>query len=283
MAVNPLPLVGVRRRLEGGRRDRVRRRADREGVQDQRLRVALPAVAEEAALGGPPHRDRLALVHRPLPVDGVVEGVGAVADLRLVRVVGVVEEGGGAEEARDQERRVDGRQLARPGAAAVHHVEEVVEEAPVPDAVLRAVLGRVAEEADRRERDLAGGLAGHPPPRHSDGQRREAEADRRDRRGAVGHGAVHDEPVRPVRLAREVGERGTVDGVEQVVGSGGVGHGRRRSARRNGALRDGVRWPGTGATAPRYLLQQIPSFSWPSSPRSPSARWPSPTAWCWRR
>ena len=185
----------------------MRRRADREGVQDQRLRVAFPAVAEEAALGGPPHRDRLALVHRPLPVDGVVEGVGAVADLRLVRVVGVVEEGGGAEEARDQERRVDGRELGLPRPAAGLQVQEVVVEAPVPGRVGGLALGAVAEESEDAEGALGRLGAREQAACHGDGVRPERHAHGRDAARGAGHRAVRHEAGARVRRVEEVPER----------------------------------------------------------------------------
>src|SRR5690606_15224562 len=64
-AVELLPAVRLEPRGVVLRADGVRRRAEGEGVEDERLVVALPAGLEEAGLGPPSVRDAAAAVERP--------------------------------------------------------------------------------------------------------------------------------------------------------------------------------------------------------------------------
>src|SRR6185436_2559631 len=101
-----------------------------EDVEQKALVVAFVAVRQEVGLGLPAVSERRTPIARPIPVSSTVECVRQAADLGLV--VGIlVEIAGAGEHAREQKRRVEGRQLALPNPPAGVDVEEVVEEALV--------------------------------------------------------------------------------------------------------------------------------------------------------
>src|SRR5690606_2119396 len=117
---------------------------------------------------------------RPCPVAAAVEGVGEGPDLRLHRPL-PVEVAGGREGAGEEERGVDGGQLAATGPPAGPHVEEVVVEAAVARGVGGGALRALVEEPERGG-DGLGRLAPRQPPRLGrDGEAGEPEPDGRDR------------------------------------------------------------------------------------------------------
>ena len=143
--------------------ERVGRRPEAEHVEQHGLVVAMPAIGEEAALRRPAVRDGGPAALRPAPVDAAVERVGERADLVLVGRL-AIEVGGGGQHARQEERRVDGRELAPPGATARLHVEEVVVEPLVAGGVGRRPLRAVAEESQPGEH-RPGDLVARDSPR----------------------------------------------------------------------------------------------------------------------
>src|SRR3546814_13624977 len=76
VAVDVLPLVGARPRAVAVLADGMRGRTQGQHVQHDRLAVALPAVAQDAAFGLPALHDRLAAVLRPAPVTSEERRVG---------------------------------------------------------------------------------------------------------------------------------------------------------------------------------------------------------------
>jgi hypothetical protein len=64
----------------------VRRRAEREQVEDERLVVAFPAIGKKAVLGPPAVAERLSPGEHPRPVDAFVQHPAGRADLALGRV-----------------------------------------------------------------------------------------------------------------------------------------------------------------------------------------------------
>ncbi len=121
---------------------------------------------------------------RPRPIDARIELIDDRADLRLCSV-GAVEERLAVQRAGQQQRGVDGGQLALAGARAGGHVEEVIEKALVARGAggLRA-LRRVVKKAQRRQRAFACLLARDPAAGHTDRVAREREAHRCN----AGHG-----------------------------------------------------------------------------------------------
>ena len=75
-------------RLHSFRRQRMRRRAESQDVEHQRLVVALPAPWQKSALGFPSVGDRRPAVLRPRPVDAAIERVGKtrISFPRCIRV-----------------------------------------------------------------------------------------------------------------------------------------------------------------------------------------------------
>ena len=95
-------------------------------------------------------------VHRPRPVDAQVERIGVGAD-RALGSVGASEIRLTEKHARDEQRRIDCRELDLLEAEARLHVEEVVEESLVTGDVRRLrTLRRVVHEAQRGERARRG-------------------------------------------------------------------------------------------------------------------------------
>jgi hypothetical protein len=178
---------------------------------------------------------------RPGPVHAAVDLVDEAADAGLVGLL-AVEEALRMQRAHQQQRGVDGGQLAAPEAQPRLHVEEVIEEALVAGHAGPArALRQAGEEAQRRERALAGLLTGDVAARHTHRVGAEREADGRDagegrrgpavrRQAGLGVGRVPEEVE---GAAFEVGEEG--------VGTGRVRAGpagQRTGQRQAGAVRE---------------------------------------------
>ncbi len=214
LAIEVAPVVGRRPCAIRGLRQRMRRRAEAERVEEQRLRIAFPAIGQEARLASPAVRHRDPPVLRPLPVHSPVQRVGELADAALV-VGRAVEVLGGEQRARDQERRVDRRHLAVPRSGAAVHVEEVVVEAAAAGRVQRRPLHTVREERERGERAPQRLVARDPPALDADRIRREPEPRRGDAARPAGPRAIGDEPVALARHVRKILERLALHLVEQ--------------------------------------------------------------------
>ena len=155
----PALVVGAGPLGPRGRGDRESRRAQRHHVEQHRLVVAAPVVVEETLFRRPPVTDRGRTHLRPLPVDAAVDLLCEVADLRFLRLR-AVEIGLAEKRTRQEQRSVDGRELAVVEALARLHVEEVIEEALVAGrATAVGTLRRAAEEAERRKHPLPRRLA----------------------------------------------------------------------------------------------------------------------------
>ena len=194
----------------------MRRRPEREDVDDHRLVVALPVVGVEPVLRRPAHRDaRRARRRGPRPVRPPEELVRERAHLPF-RGLGSVEIGLAEERARETQRRVDRRELDLLEAPSRLHVEEVVEESPHARDAGRGLSGRrVAEEAQRRQRPLARLLARDPAALGADRIRREPESDGRHAREGGRRLAVGHEAVLRIRLVPEPAERALLEVVEE--------------------------------------------------------------------
>ena len=216
LALKRLPAVGRRVGRPRFRADRMRRRPERENVNDHCLVVALPVVVVKALLRRPGHRDpRRARRRRPGPVHPPGDLLGEAAELDLGRIVAVevrlAEEG-----AREAQRRVHRRELDRLEAPACLHVEEVVEEpAGARDAGRGRASGRVSKEAQRRQRPLARRLARDPATLDADRIRRQAEAHGGHARERGRRLPVGNEAVLRIRLVPEPAEGALLEVVEE--------------------------------------------------------------------
>jgi hypothetical protein len=172
-------------------------------------------VLDEAGLRAPAHRDRGGPRLHPPPVGAREQLVGDPAELGLGRIR-PVEVLAAEQRAREQERRVDRRQLGVAEAVPGLHVEEVVVEALVAgDAFPGLTLRRVPEEPQGREDPIARRLAGNVAALDADRVRREPEADRGDARERRRRIAIrHQSGSRIGRLPEEV-ERAALEIVEQ--------------------------------------------------------------------
>src|SRR5262249_36617021 len=153
--VEVLPLIGGGPRAIALLRQWVRRRAQPEDVEQDRLAVAFPAVAQEAGAGLPSHREDRAAGGGPRPVDPLVEVTRELADLSFV-LARLREVAAARQHARDEDRGVDHRQLAVPGTPSGLQVEKVIVEAAMPGGFGLLALGAVAKESQHRERSRGG-------------------------------------------------------------------------------------------------------------------------------
>src|SRR5438477_303589 len=153
---------------------------------EHRLVVTVPVEAREPPFRRPGERDRWRARLGPGPVHSPVDLLGQRSDLDLLRII-AVEVRLAKEHPGEQQRGVDGGDLALIGARAAAHVDEVIEE---------PVLIRFAgEEAQGREHALARRLPRDIAAFDADGVGGEPEADRgnageRGRRKAVGNEAI---------------------------------------------------------------------------------------------
>src|SRR6185437_9556214 len=238
LAIQVFPLVGGGPGGIAVGGDRMGRRAQRQGIQQQRLAVTLPAVMQIAAFGFPALPDGALAVLRPAPVDPSVQLVGQLAQFGLGRRVGG-EIGGRGEHAGDQHGAVDHRQLRLPHPRAGADIEKVVVEALVAGRGRAAALVAVAKEMQHQQAapHRLGTL--HPAALDRRGIGRQRKADHRDAHRRVVAGGVGDESVGGVHGVHEVAEGTTLQAIEEVVvGEGAeLGHrvrpdvGRRRMIR----------------------------------------------------
>ena len=145
--VDVLPLVGRTIGAIALGRQRMRRRAESEDIEQQALVVAFPAMWDEPVLRPPAMRQGRSAIAGPVPVGPLVERIGQVSDLGFVRRV-AVEIRADRQGAREQERRVDGGKLALPNAATRFDVQEMVEEALVAGRVRLGTL-RACEQVSQ--------------------------------------------------------------------------------------------------------------------------------------
>src|SRR5262245_35857292 len=111
--VDTPPLIGRAIGAIALRRQRMRRRAETEDVEQQSFVVALPAVGNESVLRSPAVSQRRSAIACPVPVSPSVQEVGKAADLRLVGRV-AVEVGANRERASEKKCRIYRRKLALP-------------------------------------------------------------------------------------------------------------------------------------------------------------------------
>ncbi len=197
-----------------------RRRTQAQHVQQQRLVVAFPAVAQEAAFGRPAVRDRAAPVLSPLPIRTAVQRVGQGAQFLFVGTAGV-EVHRRRERAGQQEGGVDGGQLALPGAAPAAHVEKVVVEALVSGGVGLWAVRAVPEESQRRQRAQGRCAARHEAAFDGDGVAGKGQAGGGNAGRPVRRVLVEHQAVGGIRFMQEVAERLALQIFQPGVGAGG--------------------------------------------------------------
>src|SRR6185369_7936701 len=236
-AVDLLPFVGAAPRVVAARRDGVRRRSERENVEQERFVVALPAIRQEArvALRSPAVAERLAVLEQPIPLDPLVELFRESANLRLFGSI-AVEVLRRGERAGDEDRRVDARQLAAPGALAALHVQEVVVEAAIAGGGLALALLARGEEPQGEQRALDSGRARHELSFHSDRIRGERHADGGDAARPVVRRFVEDQAVARIDLVDEVIERVLLEVAQKLVVVARRGHVASPASRRRASL-----------------------------------------------
>jgi hypothetical protein len=175
-------------------------------VEDQGLVIPFPAPGQEPGLGRPAVGDGRPSRGRPAPVHPTIEDVGQGADLLLLRRVGL-EIGGGGENSRQQQRGVDGGELAAPCSPAALHVEEVVVEAVVARGVGLGTLGASGEEAQRGQRAPHRLVPRHQVALERNGIGGQGHAHRGDAGRPILAGLVAHQSVARVRLVEEEAER----------------------------------------------------------------------------
>ncbi len=152
---------------------------ERQDVDEHPFVEADPIGRDQAALGMPAHRDRRAAVGaEEIPVGARVDASAPAR--RISRSAGIVAVVilAGEQDAHQQDRRVDARQLDVPMPEARLHVEEVVEEALVAGGARR-----LAVPAARSRRSAASSASGRalPPACTSRARRRSRRREARSR------------------------------------------------------------------------------------------------------
>ncbi len=150
LLVDRQPFVALAERPVMGRLDRMARGGKRQDVENDGLAIPFPPVFQETAARPPTHRQRVALVQRPLPVGAGVKVVRQPAQFGFPGLR-PVEIGGSRQHAGDQQCRIDGRQLAPPRPPACLHVEEVIIEPLVAGRIRLAALLAAGKKAQRRQ------------------------------------------------------------------------------------------------------------------------------------
>ena len=179
VAVQVLPLVGRGPCVVAVAFEGMRRRAQREHVEHDRLVVALPAVVQESAFGLPALPERLAAVLRPSPVDAPIQHIDQFAQLDFVAAFAVKYMlAVSAPAISSAVSIIDSSE--RQTRAPVCAVEEVVVEALVAGRLGAAALIAVAEETQRGEAALHGFGARDPAALHRHRIARQRESDHRD-------------------------------------------------------------------------------------------------------
>src|SRR5687768_6694341 len=171
----------------------------------------------EAGFRRPRVSNRGRAILRPSPIHTSVERFGETPHFALLERRSVEIRGGGQHPG-DQNGRIDGRQLALPGALAGGDVEEVIEEPAMPAGFrVRAVL-RVPEKTERRQRAFDRLRSRDIPALHRDGVARQGEADAGDAgRDVVGHRVVANQAILWVRFLPEIPKRIAFQGLKVRV------------------------------------------------------------------
>ena len=216
--VDVLPLVGAAPGGIGGRADGMRRRAERQHVEDQGLVVAFPAVGEEARarLGLPAVRKRRATVQHPIPFDALVQELGEPTDLGLVGV-GAVEVLRRSEGAGDEERGVDARELGPPRPLAALQVQEVVVETVRAGGIDSVALLARGEEAQGPQRPRRGIRPADEAALHAHRVDRQCHADGGDAGRPACLGLVEHQTVGVVAFVDEITERAALEMLQERV------------------------------------------------------------------
>ncbi|MCY1303961.1 hypothetical protein D9M70_536930 [compost metagenome] len=205
-AINRDPVVALRKGGVVLRLDRMIGRPERQHIEQQRLAVSPPAMLQEPAGRAPAHRQCVTPVQRPAPVDPRIEPFGQRADLAFPRVL-AGEKGGSGQASGDQQRRVDGREFAAPGALAGPHIEKVIVEAAIAARPLVARLRALGQEAQRGQHPPDRLAARNPPALDADGITGKAETGRRNTRRRDRQRRVRDQSGGRIGVIEEVSER----------------------------------------------------------------------------
>ena len=216
-AVDLLPLIGRAIGAIALGRQRMRRRAEPEDVEQQSLVVSLPAMRNESVLRSPAMGQRRPAIAGPVPVGPTVERVGQAPDLGFDGRV-AVEICGNCQGTCEQERRVDGGKLALPHAASGLDVQEVIEEALVAGGIGLGTLRAFEQVAQSLQRDLRGEIPEEDSALDDDRNGRQCHADGgdADRSGRVR--LVAHQPIVRVGFVQVVQHRGQLQQAEILVG-----------------------------------------------------------------
>ena len=196
-------------------RQRMRRRAEAEQIENQGLIVPLPAPAQKAAPGPPTKGHRRLAVLRPVPIRAAIEDIGEFAYLSFFGAV-AREIFRGGQHPRQKKRGVDRGEFAFPDTLSGDHVEEMVIEALVSRRVCGGALNAVVEESQGREGPPHPFRASHEASLDPHGIGRQGETDGRDARWRSRLSLVRDKAVERVNFASEIVESLALERVHEL-------------------------------------------------------------------
>ena len=203
--------------VPGFGRQRVRRRSERQDVEEQAFVVDVPVAGDEAPARMPAHRHDGRARGEPRPVDRGVDPIREQADAAFVGML-AVEPFAREQHAAEQQRGVDRRQFSIAETLPGLHVEEVVEEALMAaDAARGGALAGVGEEFQRGERPRTCLRPRDPAARRANRIRRKREPHRRDRRKGRRRPTIGREPGRWIGSVPEEAEGALLDVRDQVA------------------------------------------------------------------
>ena len=205
VSVTVLPSISRTPRGVAAVGQRIRGRAERKHVEQQRFVVTLPTILEKAAFGFPAVCQRCALVLGPVPVGAAIERVGERADLLLVGRIRV-EILRRRQHSGQQKSAVYGRQLALPGTPPGPHVEKMIIKTLIAGGIRFRAVRTVPEKTQRRERTLHRGGARHESALDAHRIRRQREAGGGNAGRPIWRGLVDHQSVGGIRLMHKVAE-----------------------------------------------------------------------------
>src|ERR1700735_2375015 len=195
---------------------------DSQNIKDAGFAVTLPTVVKKTGFWFPSLRKSRFAVQRPLPVDAAIQCIGELPNLGLVlSAAGKI--GSRGEHSGEEQSRIDQRQLALPDPFAGLHLKEVIIQTLVTGRRLRRLaLRAVGEKTERGESSLGGIIARYPAALYRYGIRGQSESDDCDAAGRPGKRSVSDQSIGWIVMTEKIGERRTLQPIDQVVVRQGV-------------------------------------------------------------